>query len=236
MGWVVFAGIAVAAALLLWITGFPKRLWTVAATGLVLGAAGYAWQGSPGQVGKPVEAVAQKGEIDKDLVALREAMFGRFNFDFGYFTAADAMTRAGSPGAAVQVMLGAVRKAPKDGAMWTGLGLALAENDAMQVSPAAKFAFDRAVALWPRHPGPQFFYGLAYVREGKLAEARPHWARAVELTPADASYREELVVRLFLLDRFLEAMAAQQRGESVPPAPAVPTPPNPPAQAPSPAR
>lgn len=212
-GWIVFAAIALAALLLLWATGFSRRLWTVAATAVMLAAAGYAWQGSPGIAGAPVAAAKRAGEVDPNLVALREAMFGRFGFEYQYFAAADAMTRAGSPEAAVQVMLGAVRKAPKDAVLWTGLGLTLAENDGNQVSPAAKFAFDKAVALAPDHPGPRFFYGLAYLRQGEWAKARPYWAAALERTPAKASYRDELLVRLFLLDRFLEA----QSGTAPPP-------------------
>ena len=95
--------------------------------------------------------------------------------------------------------------------MWTGLGLKLAENDAMQISPAAKLSFERAMQLAPKHPGPPFFYGLALIREGKFEEARSWWEKAVALSPENASYRKELVVRLFLLDRFLEAKAAQER-------------------------
>jgi len=216
MGWAMLLLIMVAAALLLWLSGYPRRLWTVAATALMLGAAGYAWQGSPGLAGHPVAAAEKAGEIDSNLVALREALFGRFDFAFAYFTAADAMTRAGSPRLAANVMVGAVRKAPDNGALWTGLGLALAENDGMQISPASKFAFERAMQLWPQHPGPPFFYGLAHVREGKFAEARPYWAKAVALSPEKAPYRAELEARLFLLDRFLEAKAAQERGQTQP--------------------
>lgn len=205
MGWLLFLALAVAAALLLWLFRFPRRLWAVPATAVMLGAAGYAWQGSPGLAGHSVEAGKQEGQIDPEIVALRESLFGRFNFDAAYFMAADAMTRSGSPQSAARVMTGAVRKAPQDAGLWTWAGVVLAQNDGNQISPAARFAFERALALAPRHPGPPFFYGLAQIREGKLAEARGSWAKAVELTPADASYRGQLVARLFLLDRFLEA-------------------------------
>lgn len=207
MGWLVLLAIALGVALVLWRTGFPRKLWTIPATALMLGAAGYAWQGSPGLAGHPVETEKQHGEVDPNLVALRDALFGRFNFAYSYFVAADAMTRVGGPGQAANVMIGAVRKAPQDGALWTGLGLTLAEHDGMQVSPGSRFAFERAMALWPQHPGPPFFYGLALIREGKFAEARPWWAKAVALTPAKASYRDELATRLFLLDRLLAAQA-----------------------------
>lgn len=217
MGWMLVGAMALGALVALRLSGYPRGLWSIPLAAVLLGAAGYAWQGSPGLAEHPVAAEAPKGEVDRDLVALREKMFGRFNFDYSYFTAADAMTRAGSPDDAVNVMLGAVRKSPKDAALWTGLGLVLSEHDAMQMSPAAKLSFERAMQLWPKHPGPPFFYGLAYVRGGKLAEAKPLWTKALELTPEKASFRDELLVRLFLLDRVLQIRAAQERGEAPPP-------------------
>jgi cytochrome c-type biogenesis protein CcmH len=215
-GWLVFASIALLSGVGLWIARYPLRLWTVPATALMLAAAGYAWQGNPALPGKPVAAKAQAGEVDPEMVALRESLFGRFNLEFAYFTAADAMTRAGSPRQAAWVMVGAVRKLPENAAMWTGLGEKLAENDGNQVSPASKYAFERALALAPGHPGPRFFYGLSLIKEGKFAEARPLWSEAVELAPAGASYRGQLLVRLMLLDRFIQAQEAQQRGQAAP--------------------
>ncbi|WP_157073574.1 tetratricopeptide repeat protein [Sphingomonas soli] len=221
MGWAMLGLVALAAVILLAITRFPKRLWTIAATGVMLGAAGYAWQGSPGLPGRSASIEKQAGEVDPGLVALREAIFGKYGTAvFTYATAAESMIRTGRPDLATVVWLGAVRKYPEDYALWSGLGLALAEQDGNQISPAAKLAFDKALALHPSHPGPQFFYGLALVRAGQFAEARPYWAKAVELTPADISYRDELRVRLFLLDRFLAAQAEQAKQKAPGPQPA----------------
>lgn len=225
MGWLVLLAIALATALLLWRIGYPRKLWTIPATALMLGAAGYAWQGSPGLAGHPVAAEARAGQVDPNLVALREAMFGKFGTNaWSYATAADRMTLSGKPDLAVAVWQGAVRKVPNDAALWTGYGVALAEHDGMQVSPASRFAFERAMALWSQHPGPPFFYGLALIRADKFAEARPLWEKAVALTPKDASYRDELVVRLFLLDRLLAGRAGQQPPGVVPAPSATATP------------
>jgi cytochrome c-type biogenesis protein CcmH len=210
MGWAMFVLMGLGALALLAITGFPRRLWMIAATALMLGGAGYAWQGHPTLAGHPIEPQARRGQVDVDLIELRNAMYGRFNFDYQYFVAADAMTRIGAPANAVSVMIGAVRKAPQDGPLWSGLGLALAEHDGNQISAASRLAFERALQLAPKHPGPAFFYGLALVREGRFAEARPYWAKAVELAPEGASYREPLRMRLFLLDRLLESQTAQR--------------------------
>lgn len=212
-GWILLAAIALGAGVVLLAIGFPRRLWTIGATALTLGAAGYALQGSPDLPGHPVTTAELAVQVDPDLIALREAMFGRFNFSYTYFSAADSMTRIGSPGAAVKVMLGAVAKGPEDNGAWTGLGLALADHD-HGLSPAAKFAFERAMALNPRHPGPPFFYGLALIRSGQFADARQYWAQAVQLTPEAMSYRPALVERLDRLDQFLAAMAARQAGQT----------------------
>lgn len=221
MGWLMLLVLALGAGLLLWLTGFPRKLWTVAATALMLGAAGYAWQGSPGLAGHPVVAASKAGEIEPEIIEVRDAMFGRFNFTWASFARADAMTRAGAPDTAVRAMILTVREAPGDAGAWAWLGTKFVENDGNQISPAAKYAFERAIRLAPQHPGPPFFYGLALIRENKFAEARPYWARAVDLTPAKASYRGPLTVRLFLLDRFLEAKAAAETGS---PAPTTPSP------------
>jgi cytochrome c-type biogenesis protein CcmH len=207
MGWAMLAIIALMAALLLWGVGFPRRLWTIAATGLTLGAAGYAWQGSPGLPGHPVAAQVERRSIDPELVAIRDAMFGEFNATWAAFMRADAMTRAGYPDTAARAMMLTVRSSPNDFGAWTWLGIKLAENDGT-VSPPARFAFDRAVALNPNHPGPPFFLGVALLRENKFAEARAQWARAVALTPEKVSYRPALLARLFLLDQLIEAQAA----------------------------
>lgn len=218
MGWAMFLAVAAAVAALLALLRFPRRMWTVAATAVMLAAAGYAWQGSPTLAGQPVVAESKKAEVDPGLVALREAMFGKFGtYTFSYAAAADAMKRSGRPDLAATVWVGAVRKVPEDFGLWTGLGVALAEHDGDQVSPASGLAFAKAMELAPKHPGPPFFMGLALVRQGRLAEAQPFWVKAVELTPDTASYRDELRIRLFLLNRFL----AEQAG-----APGLGSPPN----------
>jgi cytochrome c-type biogenesis protein CcmH/NrfG len=105
----------------------------------------------------------------------------------------------------VQVLLGGIRIAPKSLVLWTGLANAMAAHDGNQVSPPALFAFQQAMRLAPKHPAPPFFLGLAYVRAGEFAKARPYWGKALALTPANISYRGEIEVRLALLDRLLAA-------------------------------
>lgn len=213
MGWVVLALLAALAALLLWRLGVPRLLWTTMGAALALGATGYALQGSPGQPEKLAEPVVESADIQADISELRGAMFGRFDGNAAYATAAEAMIRAGSPASAVKVTLGGLDRFPNSPALWTELGSVLVAHDGGNVSPAAIFAFNRAIRLAPRHPGPPFFLGLGYVEAGQLAEARRWWARSLELTPPGASYRPAIVERLALLDQFI-VMAQQQQQQA----------------------
>jgi hypothetical protein len=209
-GWAMLAVIALLAAAVLALLRFPRALWTVAATGLTLGAAGYAWQGSPGLAGNPVERSEDTREIDPGLIAMREAMFGRFNLEDSYFRVSDAMARSSGAGMAAQAMQGAVRKYPTDFALWTWFGVTLTAQDRGMVSPASRFAFERGMALAPRHPGPAFFYGLALAEGGQPAEARRYWAQAVALAPEKAPYRPILIEQLARLDAAIAAQGGPQ--------------------------
>jgi cytochrome c-type biogenesis protein CcmH/NrfG len=203
MGYLWLAVIAVAVCALLAAMKVDRLLWSMVASALMLGAAGYAWQGQPALPGHPATPGLAPTPDDSAMLDLRDQMLERYTGAAAYLVAADAMTRIGDRRAAVQVLLGGIRIAPKSLVLWTGLANALSAHDANQVSPPALFAFQQAMRLAPKHPAPPFFLGLAHVRAGDFAKARPYWARALALTPADISYRGEIATRLALLDRFL---------------------------------
>jgi cytochrome c-type biogenesis protein CcmH/NrfG len=203
MGWVALAAIgAVAAGLLAWLK-VDRLLWTMVGSALMLGAAGYALQGDPALPAHPVVTALAPPPEEGDLNDLRDRMLERYTGQAAYLVAADAMTRIGDRRSAVRVLLGGIRVAPRSLVLWTGLGEALAAHDGNQVSPSALFAFQQAMRLAPRHPAPPFFLGLAYVRAGNLEAAQPYWARALALTPKTVSYREDIAIRLALLNRVL---------------------------------
>lgn len=206
MGWIALALIGVATGGVLWGIGIPRALWVFVGAALMLGAAGYALQGDPVLPGHPVKANAERIDVDPGLIELRDDMLGRYRADTAYLVASDAMMRSGNPAYAVNVILGGIAKYPDSLALWTGLGMAMATHDGGQVSPPVTFAFARAMQLAPRHPAPPFFLGLAYVRAGDLAAARPYWARALALTPPRVAFRGEIVERLAVLDQFLAEM------------------------------
>lgn len=206
MGYVWLLTIGAAVFIGLALLGVGRALWSFVVAALMLGAAGYAWQGRPAQGGTPVRALAQAGALEPELVLLRERLFGRVATDEAYLAVADAATRAGDRRAAVRAVLAGVGKHPGSAALWTRLGETLAEHD-QAVSPPALFAFRQAARLAPRHPGPPFFQGLAHVRVGEFDQARDAWRRALALTAPQADYRPVIIGYMELMD----AMLAQQQ-------------------------
>ncbi len=203
MGFLILALIGAAAFGAMARFGVARPLWSAVGAALMLGGTGYALQGRPFQSGQAARPQAAVAEVDPGLIDLRDRMLGRLTADWSYLVAADAMRRAGEDRLAVRAILGGIRRIPNSLMLWTALGDALAVHDGGQVSPPALFAFQQAERLSPRHPGPPFFLGLAYVRADNLAAARPLWARALALSPEGASYRRDIALRLALLDRLL---------------------------------
>ena len=208
MGWAMMLVIGVGTAGLLLAFGLRRGMWTMVGAALMLGAVGYALQGSPGLPDDPVRADAQGIEIDPGVTEMRAAMFGRYGDDAMYFTTSDGLQRAGETESAVRLLLGAIRHKGNDAALWTELGTAISAHDGGYVSPAAQLAFRRAAQIAPANPGPPFFAGLAEVRAGDFAAAEPLWTHALALAPPDAGYRPLLSARVELLKRYMLMMQA----------------------------
>ena len=200
MGYVWLALLGMAALAALWLFGVARSLWPAVGAALMLGAAGYAWQGRPTLTGTLARPDAESSAVEPALVDLRERLMGRFTQDTAYFVAADAMTRSGNRDAAATVMLAGVRKLPRSFIVWTGLGTTLAARDGEQVSPASLLAFQQAARLAPEHPAPPFYLGLAYARAGDAARAAGLWRRAITLSPESATYRRDMTMLLRVLE------------------------------------
>lgn len=213
MGWFVLFVLGGAAFGAMVALGVKRSLWSMIGSALMLAGAGYALQGRPTLSASPAQPTVAAEAIDPELMDLRDRMLGRFSGDGAYLVASDAMARQGEERAAVEVLLGGIRKIPNSLLLWVGLGSAYAAHDGGQVSPPALFAFQQAARISLKHPAPPFFLGQAYVEAGEFARARPYWAKALSLAPEGASYRRDIAMRLAILDRFIQLQdaAARQR-------------------------
>lgn len=200
MGWVV--ALALAAAMLAGLIALarPRRgaIGLVAAM-LLLGVAGYAWQGSPRLAGRPTPPRASHPANDDVFAAERGAWFGTVGPDAQLLDSADALIRNGDPGYAIGVLRAGIARAPGDMILWTGLGNALVTYADGAVTPAARYAFMRASALGRDNPAPAYFLALALAQSGDLDAAEKIWRAILAHAPADAPWRARVAEKLILL-------------------------------------
>ena len=170
----------------LWLLRVRGGALKASASALLLGAAGYALQGSPGIPGAP----AQNSEA-RDVFPLtqaRHAFFGQFTFAEPWLRMSEALARDGKSEDAVGILQNAVKRYPGDSQLWIGLGNALVDQ-ARGITPAAVLAYKRADEAAPGHPAAPFFYGLALARSGDQEGALKLWGDVLAKAPADASWR-----------------------------------------------
>lgn len=205
MIWVLAGGIAIVAFLgIAFILKAPRSGYEAVAAALVLGIAGYALQASPGIPAAPKPATQKIAGNAAALVEARQTLDGeRGPAGDNFLVIGDALARNGRFADAAGVMLGAVRKNPKDGDAWLGIANSLVGHADGQITPASLYAFQRAADADPASPGPPFFLGMALAQSGRLAEGRALWAELLERSPADAPWREDLEQRLQQLDAFI---------------------------------
>jgi cytochrome c-type biogenesis protein CcmH len=210
MTWVLVLGLAALVfAAMVFLGRLPRSGWEVTGAALLFGLAGYALQGHPGEPGAPTAAVENTAVADAALLKERQQMGSAFAKGQSWLILADGLTRQAQYRAAADVLGKAARENPDDADIEVALGNALVGHSEGLITPAAQYAFRRAAAINPQHPGPPFFMGLALAQSGRLADARAMWADLLARSPADAAYRPDLEARLARLDQMIAASGPQ---------------------------
>lgn len=187
MGWIWLFALVVATAGGLWLAGRLRgAALQVSMAALMLGAAGYAWQGRPELPGAPREGGLSRPALP--LTEARQAMLGTFTAGERYLIIADAMARRGNTDEELGAIRAGLKVYPRDLALNIGFANALVDH-AQMVTPAAELAFERSRQLAPQHPAPLFFHGLAMARSGDLERGLALFRQALALTPPGTSYR-----------------------------------------------
>lgn len=172
----------------------PAR-WPLAIA-IMLGLTGYLLAGQPARPGAPVVRVQQTGGFGEALADPRAGMSDRFGPAAGWLGMSDGLLRGGNTLGATRLLEQGLRHHPRDLDLWIGYGNALVAHSGGLMTPAASMAFDRAAALDPAHPAPQFFSGLALAQGGDLVAARRLWQQLLDRSPPDAPWRADLSARL----------------------------------------
>lgn len=185
-GWLIAIGLAAGVLAGLVLVGrMARKGWEITAAALLLGLAGYAWQGNPGLPGAPRAAkdATAAAPFDEELAQRRRGMAERYGPAGQWLVLSDGLGRQGKTKEAANVLLSGLRQTPDDPNLWLGLGNALMAHGGGVLSPSADYAFRRAVAIAPDAPAPRYFYGLALVRAGDYKQARGQWATLADGAP-----------------------------------------------------
>lgn len=198
----VVLGFALIAVVLLWRFGqLPRAGFELTIAAVLVGLAGYVWQGSPTQAGTPVERESRPtAPLDPELRAMRAATTNQYGDAAKVAEFADTLDRMGRTQEAVIAVRTGLRKDPNNPDLWVALGNALVAHGEGILSPAAEFAFRYAAQLSPTHPAPPYFMGLALANSGRMQDADQVWRGLLARTPKDAAWRADLVARLAAIE------------------------------------
>lgn len=207
-GWLIALGLVVLAFLALLLIGrIPRAAREITAAALLLGLAGYAWQGNPGLAGAPRSVKQTEGQFDEQLAQQRRGLAERYGPAAQWLVMSDGLGRQGKTKDAANILLSGLRQTPADANLWLGLGNALVAHADGVVSPGADFAYRRALALDPDGPAPRYFYGLALARNGQLQPARDLWAPLAASAPPGSAVKAELDANIARIDAMLAGRA-----------------------------
>jgi cytochrome c-type biogenesis protein CcmH len=97
---------------------------------------------------------------------------------------AHAEVDSGDPLAAEQDLKKAIALDPKRGELWDLLGETIAIQAGDDLSPDARAAFERAIALDPQEPAPRFYLGRAEIAAGDVKGGLAEWNALLAMLPA----------------------------------------------------
>jgi cytochrome c-type biogenesis protein CcmH len=198
IGWFMLLLLLALAAAALWLMRVRGAMLQACGAALLLGAAGYAFQGRPGLPSSPADTALEHEVVP--LTQARHAFFGNFSGEESWMTMSEALARSGNTEDAVGILQNAVGRYPRNAQLWVGLGNALVDH-ARGLTPPAELAYKRAAELSPGYPGPPFFYGLALARSGDTGGAVTLWKKVLATAPPNASWRPLVAGGIAALNR-----------------------------------
>ncbi|MEO8722451.1 MAG: cytochrome C biosynthesis protein [Sphingobium sp.] len=213
MGWIISLTLAATVALAMTLLGrLPRATWELVAATLLIGIAGYAWQGHPDLNGAPRSAETQVTPFDENLATLRRGLGEHYGNAAMWLTVSDGLGRQGKTQDAANILISALRANPNNADLWVGMGNALVAHGGGIVSPSAEYAYRQASIASPDAISPPFFYGLALARSGQLQRARDIWSALLPKVPVKSDLHGQLERDIAMIDNALSGQGAKREG------------------------
>lgn len=211
-GLIIAAGLALLCVLgLKFAARIAWRDMTAPASVLLLGLAGYAWQGSPGVAGHPVQAKSRV-TFDERLAEKRRSIGERLGPASKWLIMSDGLARSGDTEKAANILIGGLRTQPDDANLWVGMGNALLAHSGGVLTPSADYAYRRAIALEPKGISPRYFLGLALAQSGQFEQGKAVWTALAQDLPPESDLRNELDRNALFLDQLVAQREAARSG------------------------
>jgi cytochrome c-type biogenesis protein CcmH len=197
MGWLVMIIFALLIfAMLLFFSRQRKQAWSAIAATLMLALAGYALQGRAALPSAPAQVQKRDNAAFDTLIAMRADMDQQFSRSKQWLTMSDSLARDGKFSMSAAFLQSAIRKNPRNGDLWAGLGLVMMLSGEGNMSPAAEYAFAKTRALSPRHPAPDYYEGLVALFNGDVGKTVKLWESLLKNAPPKAKWRPKLESQL----------------------------------------
>lgn len=182
--------------------------WEAVVAALLVGLAGYAWQGRPALDGSPRSGDKRASvALDERLIGIRNSLGNKFSPGARWLTLSDGLARQGASQDAVNILVSAVRAYPKDADLWSALGTALVMHGGGVLSPAAEYAYQQALTIQPGARPALFFYGLSLAQNGQAGPARSMWVELMNGLPPQSPFRAEMERNIATLDSLVAGNA-----------------------------
>ncbi|MBS9719902.1 c-type cytochrome biogenesis protein CcmI [Tianweitania sp. BSSL-BM11] len=179
----------------------------------------YAATGSPDQPSQPLQARMQQNPAESpvsELVARAEAHLQANPRDGnGWEVLAPIYVRVGRANDAVTAYRNAIEYLGPTAPRESGLGEAYVAVAGGAISPDAKAAFTRALAIAPTDGKARFYLALSAAQDGRFDEAKATWTAMQADLPDDSSWKNAATAALAQADKIqAEAAATGQPGPS----------------------
>ncbi len=209
MGWAIFALLTALTGTGLILARMPRMVWELAGAALLLGAAGYAWQGSPSLMGDPRTPTESAPKFDDGLANLRNAFSGPDSKTGPWITMSDGLARQGDYENASNALVSGLKAHPDNANLWVALGNMLITKAGGAVSPSAAYSYEQAMRIAPDNMAAPYFYGLALAQSGQYDGARRLWTALYARVPKDSPLHADLEANIARLDHILAGQSGQ---------------------------
>jgi cytochrome c-type biogenesis protein CcmH len=195
-----------AVAIILLMVKRRRQLWPAVAAAAVLGLAGYAWQGQPQLAAAPAKLMPSELQAADSLLSMRASMDASYGVGQQWLILSDSYARDGNYKMAAALINAGLKKYPRDGDMWAGLGVVLLLAGDGKMSPPAEMAFANARKFNPINRAPDYFTGLVQMFEGRPLETVRIWQGLIDKAPDKAVWKPKVESQLTGLKTMLQSV------------------------------